>query len=345
MEANGKRLAVVVAFAIVAGGLGANWLGQSLRRTPEPTVLQEAIEVTIPEGLSARKIAQLLADQDVVASATRFEVEANRLGVADDLKAGIYVFQAGASVADVIAILAEGPARQATYRITVTEGKWIEEILEQLSEKSPHSVDSYRQALVDGNVTSSLLSQPATKMTDWEGLLFPDTYEFFDQATPAQILQKLATEMEKKVDGVNWEKAEALGLTRYQAITIASLIESEAKLNEDRPLISSVIYNRILDDQGLYIDATIIYALQRRGITLTDLDKEFDSPYNTYKWKGLPPGPIGAPGLASLEAAANPASTGFFYYVLCTPEGRHCFCDTLECHNQKVQEARDAGIF
>jgi len=344
MAANGKRLAVAVLLTLVVGGLGANWLGQSLRRAPEPAVLREAIEVTVPEGLSARKIAQLLADEGVVASATRFEVEANRQQLAADLKAGIYVFQPGASVADVIAILAEGPARQATYRITLIEGLWVEEILQELSDNSPHSVESYRQALLDGSVTSTLLPQPPTKVNDWEGLLFPDTYEFFEKATPAEVLGKLAAEMEKKVEGINWERIEALGLTRYQAITIASLIESEAKLDEDRPLISSVIYNRTLDGQGLYIDATIIYALQRRGIALTDLDKELDSPYNTYKWKGLPPTPIGSPRLASLQAAAEPASTGFFYYVLCTPEGKHCFCDTLECHNQKVQEAKNAGI-
>ena len=181
-------------------------------------------------------------------------------------------------------------------------------------------------------------------LTRWEGLLAPDTYEFRQDAGAVEILSRLADTLVSRLDAQDWTLFEEAELTPYQGLIVASLIEREAKLDEDRPLIASVIMNRLDAGIGLQIDATVIYALgeNRSQVLLEDL--EVDSPYNTYKWAGLPPTPISGVRLASLEAAAEPTETDFYYYVLIDAEGKHGFSETLEEHNRKKQEARDAGI-
>ena len=133
-------------------------------------------------------------------------------------------------------------------------------------------------------------------------------------------------------------------LTRFQHDYLASLIEAEAKVEEDRPLISSVIHNRLADDQLLQIDATVIYALGENPGRVLERDLEIDSPWNTYLYAGLPPTPIAGVRSASLEAAAAPADTNFFYYVLVSEDGSHGFSETLEEHNEKVAQAREDGV-
>jgi UPF0755 protein len=179
-------------------------------------------------------------------------------------------------------------------------------------------------------------------LSDWEGLLFPDTYEFSRSADPEDILQRMASTMEQRVNSIDWTAWEALGYTKYQGIVVASLIESEVRVAEERPTVSSVLHNRLADGIRLEIDATVLYALGTRDVA--EFDREVDSPYNTYIASGLPPTPISAPGRASLEAAAAPAATGYYFYVLSDLEGRHAFAETFEEHQANVNQAREDGV-
>ncbi len=304
----------------------------------------QPVTVEIESGSSAEDIGLVLEEAGVVERASQFEsyVKANGLGFS--LQAGKYELTTGMGSEAVVAILQEGPEQLAVYPVKVREGLWVDEILQALSEQSPHSVDDYANALLGGNVVSLLSPEPPGSLRDWDGLLFPANYEFFEDATPAQILQKMATEMQFRVEQADWTRLDELGVNAYETLIIASIIEAEAKLDPDRPLIGSVIYNRLADGIPLQIDAMLVYARGERGIP-TNADKQSSSPYNSYLEVGLPPTPIAAPGAKSLEAAGDPADTPYYYYVLVDPDGSHGFSETLEEHNEKVAKARAEGVF
>ena len=306
------------------------------------------IEFTIPDGASARSIASILRDRGVIINSRTFEKEVIETGVANQLRAGTYTMPAGSSYEEVVALLTEGPPAAEVYKLTVIEGLRIEEMLASISEVSGHSVAVLEAALVSGDVTSEFLpdSLPdgTPPLTAWEGLLAPDTYEFVVGSPPAEVLQTLATTLEGRLEAQDWSDLEDAGYTPYEGLVIASLIEKEAKLEEDRPLISSVIANRLDAGIALQLDATVIYALGENPGRVLESDLEIDSPWNTYRVAGLPPTPIGGVRVSSLEAAASPAQTQFFYYVLVSVEGKHGFSETLEGHNAKVAKARADGV-
>jgi UPF0755 protein len=278
----------------------------------------------------------------VVRSALEFEVAVRNTNAASRLQAGTYPLETLMDPAQVVAVLVIGPVADV-YRITVIEGLRIDEILTRLAEASGYPYQDFESALIDGSVSSSLLSKSGEfTLQDWDGLLFPDTYEFGRSARPAAILQRLASTMEQRVGSIDWSSLEDLGLTEYQGVILASLIEAEVLLDEERPIVSSVIHNRLEIGMKLDIDATVLYALGTRDIT--EFDREFESPYNTYLEGGLPPTPIAAPGRSSLEAAANPDDTLYLFYVLADLEGHHAFAETFEDHQKNVNQAREDGV-
>lgn len=339
---------VLGAVVVVAG---ASYLGRTVSDalgpqdvTGSPVDVEPGLEVTveIDPGSTAQDIGAILAAQGVVRSALEFEVAVRNVDAAQRLQAGTYELVTLMDPADVVAELVTGPGA-SVYRVTVIEGLRISEILTSLAEDTPHDYSAYETALLDGSVTTSLVElSEDPELADWEGLLFPDTYEFAAATEPEAILQRMASTMEQRVNSIDWSAWEALGYTTYQGIVLASLIESEVLLDEERPTVSSVIHNRLAEGMALDIDATVLYALNTRDVA--QFDREVDSPYNTYLNPGLPPTPISAPGRASLEAAAAPANTPFFFYVLSDSEGHHAFAETLEEHNANVEQAREDGV-
>ncbi|MGA8039048.1 MAG: endolytic transglycosylase MltG [Acidimicrobiia bacterium] len=341
----------LVALAAVAVVGGASYLGRLVggsisgddeTTTPVAVVPGQEVTVEIPTGSTAKDIAAILAAQGVVRSALEFEVAVRNNDAASRLIAGTYNLETLMDPNEVVAVLVVGPVADV-YRVTIIEGLRVSEILTRLSEASGRPYAEFEQALLEGDVDTSLRDIPESPtLSDWEGLLFPDTYEFARSAEPASMLQRLASTMEQRVDSIDWSELEAAGLTRYDGLIIASLIESEVLLDEERPVVSSVIRNRIDIGMKLDIDATVLYALGTRDIS--QFDREVDSPYNTYTVNGLPPTPISAPSRASLEAAAIPATTDYLYYVLSDTEGHHAFAATLEEHNANVAQARADGV-
>jgi UPF0755 protein len=306
------------------------------------------VQFEIEAGSTASVIGTRLVDAGVITDAGGFQSAVRSRGVADQLKAGIYTLVTGSELDELIDVLVAGPDPSDVYTVTVIEGLTIDAVLASLAEQTPYNAGQLEAPLLNGTVDSPYLPEEAPEGSEelvrWEGLLAPDTYEFRSDASPGEILGRMADTLAQRVSGQDWSVYEELGLDPYDGLIVASLIEREAKLDEERPLIASVITNRLESGIALQIDATIIYALGVNPGEVTTADLEVDSLYNTYLYPGLPPTPIGGVRVASIEAAAAPADTEFFYYVLIDTDGTHGFSRTLEEHNQKKAEAKEAGV-
>lgn len=350
---SGRRAAGLVALAVlllvgIVGGAG--WLGSLVggnlgngsageRASVEPG---RDVEIVVPEGASARTIGNLLVEAGVISSSTQFETAVRTAGVDAALRAGTYELVTGMDVDDVIDVLRRGPV-VVTFDVTIREGLRVTEILDVLADASGTERAAFEAALLGGEVETSLREMPAEPtLSDWEGLLFPDTYTFATDAGPASILRRLAATAEERVGGIDWSALEERGFTVYEGIVMASLVEAEVRVGEERPVVASVLYNRLADGQKLDIDAAVLYGLGTRDPKAFDSTSE--SPYNTYRIPGLPPTPIAAPGRAALEAVAHPAETEYRYYVLTDTDGSHAFAVTYEEHLANVAASRAAGV-
>jgi UPF0755 protein len=306
------------------------------------------VEFRVESGETAKAIAASLAAAGVITDAGDFESAVNAANAGNRLKAGNYTLVTGTDYDELINILVTGPPEVPVIRVTVIEGLSIEDTIASLAEQTGYTTTQLEAPLINGTIESPYLPDETPEgepeLTRWEGLLAPDTYEFRSDASPAAIVGELVDTLTERVSKMDWSELDDLGLTPYDGLIIASLIEKEAKLDEERATIASVITNRLREGMALQIDATIIYALGENRGEVTTADLEVDSPYNTYLNAGLPPTPIGGVRPASIEAAAHPEQTDYFYYVLIDSDGTHGFSETLEEHNRKKQEAKDAGV-
>ena len=337
-------VAVLAAAARTVGdwiaGLGG--LGDDQRQEAE---IEEGrvVNLVIPPGTSSRGIASILAGQGVIPSANDFEAVVRSRGVQANLQAGQYELVAGTDLNRIVDVLLEGP-NITTFRLTLVEGRRIGEALEDIAAQTRFTAGELAAALAGGQVNSPFSPPEAEGLTAWEGLLFPETYEFFSDDGPVRILQRLADETVRRAGQVDWTQLEEGGRSVYEGMVIASIIESEAGVDADRPLIASVVYNRLRVGMPLQIDATVLYALGTRGASPSLADLETDSPYNTYQMSGLPPTPIGTFSLRSLQAAAAPADTDFIYYVLTSEDGSHSFFAEYGEFLQAKADAQARGI-
>jgi UPF0755 protein len=354
-------LAPLIAVVLLAAGAFATvrigtWAGETVRPEAGSTLPAGlSVSLEIPSGSTARNIGALLEDAGVIASSVEFVDEVAVRDLNSALKAGSYELTTGMGIDAVLGELVRGPSGGETFRLTVIEGLWIDEVIASLARQTDYTEEELSEPLLAGTITSTLMpdAMAGDRLSQWEGLLFPDTYEFFADAPVDTIVGTLVSTMEDRVAAVDWSRLESLGFVDdpatasneaiYDALIVASLIEAEAKLDEDRELISSVIYNRLEIGQGLNIDAALVYAKGERGVPLA-ADREIDSLYNTYRYAGLVPTPISTIRRASLEAAADPAGTEFYYYVVVDSDGRHGFSATLDEHNAKVAKARAEGV-
>ncbi len=340
----------IVAIAVFGYGLARN-LAERVGTVDVAPELIAGLEVTveIPAGSTARRIAEILVDENVIADGGAFENDVRKAGSAGRLQAGSYEMMTGSSHEDLIDQLVSGPPILETFRLTVIEGLRIEEMLESLAEETGFSVGDFESALLKGEVNSIYLPSdlPDTLglLAAWEGLLAPDTYEFTIEATPGLILQRMADTLAARVSRLDWSQLAELDLTPYDGLIIASLIEKEAMLEKDRANVSSTIYNRLVIGQRLQLDVTVVYALGSTPDRVLLSHLEIDSPYNTYLIDRLPPTPISGVRVSSLESAAAPADTGYYYFVLSDTDGSLGFSETLEEHNEKVAQARADGVF
>ena len=266
----GLLLAGVVLLALVVGGrVATDWLS-SLSAFGGPAaetadvVPGLAVVVDVPSGASARQISGLLVQTGVIASSADFERAVRDREASSQLKAGGYELISGMGLNDIIDVLIEGP-NLTTFRVTIVEGRRIGEVLDDLARQSSFSQSEFVDALLSGDIQSIFLPDGVDGVQAWEGLLFPDTYEFFADSTPPEMLQRLANEMERRVSQLDWTPMRDAGYSLYEGLTMASIVEAEAAVDPDRPLIASVLYNRLDTGMMLQIDATVLYAMGRGG--------------------------------------------------------------------------------
>jgi UPF0755 protein len=238
------------------------------------------------------------------------------------------------TVSEVIAKIARGDVYLVP--LTFREGLTIREMAQLFESKGLGSAKDFSTQASDAELIRKL--DPAAK--DLEGYLFPDTYAMTRHTTAAQLVPRMVAGFEKALAPEVWSAAEGRGLSLRELVTLASIVEKETGNPDERPLVAAVYSNRLKIGMGLQCDPTVIYALDRAGRyngNLTREDLQFDSPYNTYRYAGLPPGPIASPGRASLQAAASPAAASYLYFVS-RNDGSHAFATTLEEHNRNVQQ-------
>jgi UPF0755 protein len=323
----------------------AGW-ASSLGEPAAPAIVAGIpVAIEIPRGASAREIGDLLAQSGVVSSRRGFEAALRSADAAEALKAGSYQLETGMDPETVVQILLAGPVVEA-YSITVLEGLRLSELLETIASQSPFGTEELERVLRSGAVRSSLLAPAAVdELTRWEGMLFPDTYRVAEGAAAVQVLQMLAATMEERYEEIDWSNPRVAAFSPYERVIVASIIEAETRVDDDRALVATVIYNRLEAGMRLQVDATVLYGLGVRGRYPTAEDLQIESPYNTYLYAGLPPTPIGAPGAASLAAAAHPAEGDYLYYVLTGADGSHSFTSDYEEFRRWVREAKEKGRF
>ena len=298
--------------------------------------------VEVVKGDTLSSVAEKLEQAGVIESALMFKMEA-RVGGHEDtqIKTGEYTFKRGEDGDKILAKLTAGVAAPV-LTITLPEGLDLEQTAQQVARQSDVSSAHFEEAARRTDYGYGFLEDRAIKST--EGFLFPKQYEFERGTTAPQMVTRMLEQylLETQTLDISGAK-ERLNLTEYELVTVASLIEKEASNPEERPLVASVIYNRIRKDMPLQIDATIVYALDRPKEELSLVDLKVDSPYNTYENTGLPPGPICSPSRQSLEAAINPAETDYLYYVLKSNGEEHFFTNNYE-EFLVAKQKRDASL-
>jgi peptidoglycan lytic transglycosylase G len=284
------------------------------------------VTVTIPRGASVGQAGDLLAEKGIVSSAFFFKLRAKLEG-ANDVKSGTYILPRDTSYGDAFAALEKGPPKRRATDITITEGRTIREANRLLKKTSLQG--SYAGAAAASRVLRPQQYGAPRSVRTKEGFLFPATYKVRVGAPVSALVDQQLRNFRRQFAKVDLRYARSKNLTPYEVLIIASMIEREAAVAKDRRLIASVIYNRLRQSIPLGIDATIRYRLDNWSRPLRQSELDADGPYNTRKRQGLPPTPIGNPGIASIQAAANPARTQFLYFVVkpCG-DGEHAFQKT-----------------
>ena len=314
------RIAALAVMVAVVGGVA--WFALNLLQ-PFKGEGEGTVRVVIPQGASLGEIADLLETEGVVDSSTFFALRARIAGRSGDLKPGPYTLQAGMAHTEVLDALEEGVPPNVV-QITVPEGLPRAQVAPMVKRLR----GNYRRATRRSRLLDPRDYQ-AERATSLEGFLFPATYELKKGQPVRKLVNKQLRAFKQNFAKVDLGYARRRNLTPYDVLIIASLVEREAQAASERPLIASVIYNRLKRDIRLDIDATTRFAVGNWSRPLRVSELQSTSPYNTRVHSGLPPGPIGNPGLASIRAAARPAKTGFLFYVVKPGTcGRHNFAET-----------------
>ena len=323
---------ILLLLLIVVIGAGA-WLYTSVQRPYRGYDGAEQF-VDIPPGTGTAAMGRRLADAGVVRSAEAFRLAVWLKGSGRRLQAGEYRFDRPMAPAEVVDKLARGDVY--VRAITFREGLTVREIAAVYENAGVGSAAD----VIAASKNAALIQSIDPDARDLEGYLFPDTYTLPRTATAAQLVELMVNRFKKVLTPELTAQARERGLTVRELVTLASLVEKETAKADERPIVAGVYTNRLRIGMGLQCDPTVIYALMLAGRYDGNIrrgDLQIDSPYNTYRYAGLPPGPIAAPGAASLHAAANPADVPYLYFVS-RNDGSHVFSTTLDEHNKNVYE-------
>lgn len=343
---------LTVTIGVIWGSVLMAGSADSLKREPAGDLqsgrLDDTVEYTVRDGATAGDVAKDLEILGVIRSARQFESLVRLMGVGNNLSAGEHVFHLNSSAAEVVDMLLVRPG-PPQIEVTFPEGIRIEEMGRILQDAGIGLAEQFIFAAEHAQLPPGLAASlpPAEVLPTGQrlqGYLFPDTYYVAVDSTPADLVRRMIEEMNDKFTPEMRQKAAERGLTIHEVLTLASIVEREAVLDEERPLIASVFFNRLQAGDLIGADPTVQFAVSldpdsvkaygywKDELTFDDL--QTDSPYNTRKYPGLPPGPITNPSLASIEAVLNPADTDYYYFVAdaVAADGSHRFAVTEEEH-------------
>ena len=342
-------LMVLLCSALLAG---VGWLLMSdLCAFNRGGIVEKTVEINADDDMG--DVADKLKAQGLVNYDWFFEIFATVTKAEEKIGIGTYTLNTDMDYRALILGMrsTSGNMKAETVKVTIPEGYTVEQIIKLLAKNGVASEKDLLEAAKTADFKYSFIDNESEDLSRLEGYLFPDTYEFYvNTKKPSSALDKLISTFNNRVEALDeelWDAAKAKGYDMEDIIVIASLIEKETD-GTDHAKISSVIYNRLSDDGGhgtykmLNIDAALLYALPAGTTSLTNADKEMDSPYNLYKYQGLPPTAIANPGLASIKAALSPEETGYYYYALGT-DGRHHYSSTLSEHNSFLASGNYGG--
>ena len=329
-----KRIIAWTLGLLVLAAIGVmGWIYISLERPYKGYASAEQF-VEIPQGSGTAGMGRRLAEAGVIPSATSFRAAVWLRGNARRLQAGEYRFDRPMTPAEVVDKIARGDVyvRSITFR----EGLTVREMAAHYESSGFGSASDFIAASKRADLITAV--DPAAR--DLEGYLFPDTYTLPRRATADQLIERMVGRFQKALTPEVRDQAAQRGLSVRELVTLASLVEKETGKAEERPVVAGVYANRLKIGMGLQCDPTVIYALMLAGRydgNIRKGDLQIDSPYNTYRYAGLPPGPIAAPGEAAMKASANPADVPYLYFVS-RNDGSHVFATTLDEHNRNVNE-------
>ena len=325
-----KRLSPLWILLLILVLVSAWLVGDMLHfiRTPASSEPEEVV-MEVPVGMSVPALSELLHGQGLVRSAGKFRWLVRFKGAARQIKAGEYQLSTGLRPGELLSKIIRGEVR--LHQITFPEGYTLKQMAELLEASKLVNAERFIAAATDPPFVHSL-SIPATSL---EGYLFPDTYRFARGLPVETVLRSFVTMFNQHFGPVQQEQARKLGFTRHQVVILASVVEKETAVAEERPLIAGVFLNRLRKRIRLQSDPTVIYGLRNFDGNLTRAHLQKDTPYNTYTRRGLPIGPICNPGAASIQAVLNPTSTSYLYFVA-KKDGTHHFSATLVEHNAAV---------
>ncbi|NLP29677.1 MAG: endolytic transglycosylase MltG [Clostridiales bacterium] len=327
-----KRLIfkILVAFIIViiVGSIGFMSYMEKGSKPFDPND-ETIIAITIPSGTSTQRIGDILESHGVIANSRFFKLKAKLDKLDGRFKAGDYYLSPSMDMDEIMQIIQTGT--ENTLRFTIPEGYDIKRTADVLQSNGLINTEEFLKVVKDGDFDYWFLTDTPKGPNRLEGYLYPETYEVFATATERDIIDKMLSQFNKLFTEDHYERANELGMSINEVITLASIIEREAVVPEDRPIISGVFHNRLKIGMKLQSCATVQYILGEQKTILTTEDTQIDSPYNTYIIEGLPPHPICSPRIESINAALWPTETDYLYF-LAKGDGSHVFSKTYEEH-------------
>ncbi|TCO79080.1 endolytic transglycosylase MltG [Marinisporobacter balticus] len=297
----------------------------------------QGIMVKIPKSASTTKIAKILKENNVINSDITFRILSKMAKTDGKMQAGEYLLKENMDAREIIDILVNGDTVKDMIKFTIPEGFELKQIIERLEGKGLINKDQFIEVANYGDFDYKFLKDIPKGENRLEGFLFPDTYEIANNATEKEIIVKMLNRFDDIFIDDYYKRVKELNMRINEIITLASIIEREAKLDKERPLVSGVFYNRIKKDMKFQSCATVQYVLGERKPKLSNKDIAIDSPYNTYKYYGLPPKPIASPGKPSIEAALYPKESEYLYFVV-SKNGEHHFSKTYKEHLRAKNE-------
>jgi UPF0755 protein len=338
---------IVLAVIVVIGILGLSLYGsyQGALKPIDPKNTKE-MEFKVESGATTDDIAEALEEKGLTRKALYFKIRSKLMGYDGNYREGIYALTKAMSMDNIMQELITGTKNTSLVKFTVREGLTTKQTIDELVKKGLGTKKEFMNEIMNGKFDYKFLADAPKNENRLEGFLYPNTYEVYKEATPHDVLDVMLAQFDKEFTEEYYERAKEVNVTVYEAVTVASMIEKEASLDEEKPMVARVIYNRLNINMRLQIDATIQYALPEPKQFLLYSDLEIDSPYNTYKHDGLPPTPICSPQISYIKAALYPAANDYLFYVLKPAlDGSHNFAATDdEFEKYKKEYARAAGI-